>query len=67
MADITMCKSQDCPLRDTCYRYKAKASEYLQAYFTEPPYNKETGECPTYWGTPQQNIMDTLKEIFGED
>ena len=27
MGDITMCTSKNCPVRSTCYRQRAKASE----------------------------------------
>jgi hypothetical protein len=38
MADITMCDGGNCPLKDTCYRYKATPNEHRQAYFLEEPY-----------------------------
>lgn len=28
MADITMCTSENCPVRSTCYRQRAKTSQY---------------------------------------
>ena len=28
MADITMCSSENCPMRDKCYRTQAKGSNY---------------------------------------
>jgi len=48
MPDITLCEGTDCPLKETCYRYKATPSEYRQSYFQEPPYNKEEGKCEHY-------------------
>lgn len=51
MADITMCSGKNCPLSNTCYRFKAIACEYRQGYFVEPPYNKELNECEHYWIT----------------
>lgn len=36
MPDITMCKGTGCPLKDKCYRHKAKPSQ-RQAYFEKPP------------------------------
>lgn len=51
MADITMCDGGKCPLKDTCYRYKAEPNEYRQAYFFEEPY-VETSQgviCNHYW------------------
>ncbi len=59
-----MCRGTDCPLKETCFRYNAKASEYLQAYFTEPPYDKETGTCPTYWGVNEEAVIKQLEQIF---
>ena len=47
MADITMWKDNDCKLKDTCYRYTAKPSDY-QYYFVESP-KGEDGECRYYW------------------
>ena len=44
-----MCWGQDCPLKETCYRHKAKADKYYQTYFVNPPYDKEKGECEHYW------------------
>ena len=46
MPDITMCNGGDCPLKETCYRYKAKPSDY-QYYFMEVPY--KDGDCSHYW------------------
>lgn len=51
MADITMCEGGKCPLKETCYRYKAMPSEYRQAFFIEEPY-VETNKgviCNHYW------------------
>lgn len=50
MPDITMCGSETCPLRATCYRNPesgTKPSEYMQSWF----YDKETegDECGAYW------------------
>ena len=49
MADITKCEGKDCPLKEKCYRFTAKANEYGQSYFTETPYNKETKTCEYLW------------------
>lgn len=38
-----MCKGDNCPLKENCYRYKAEPDERLQSYFMEPPYKE--GEC----------------------
>lgn len=46
MPDIAMCNGTNCPLKETCYRFKAKPCEY-QTYFMTPPL--EDGKCEYYW------------------
>jgi len=48
MSDITMCKWDNCPVKEICYRYKAKADEY-QSYFLETPKQEENKECEYFW------------------
>ena len=47
MSDITKCSGFLCPLKDNCYRYKAKDG-VLQSYFTEQPY--KDGKCEMFLG-----------------
>ena len=61
MPDITMCKDNDCNLKETCYRYTAKPSEY-QYYFVDSP-KGEDGKCDYYWGLSQVSIFEQLEEI----
>lgn len=51
MSDITKCKGLDCPIKETCYRYKAQDNEFRQSYFTNTPYRIEDGVivCDYYW------------------
>lgn len=43
MADITMCTSDDCPVKDNCYRHLAKPSQ-IQSYSNfEYTCNEESG------------------------
>jgi hypothetical protein len=51
MADITMCPGNDCPLKESCYRYTAIPNEYRQSYFITPPYDEEENKCDHYWKT----------------
>jgi hypothetical protein len=46
MADITMCKGNYCPLKESCYRYTAKPNEYRQSYFVNAPV--KNGKCNEY-------------------
>ena len=43
MTDISKCTGTECPIKETCYRYTASASEY-QSYIV-PPWDKETESC----------------------
>ena len=45
MPDISMCLNKECPLKDNCYRYVAKPSEFRQSY-SEFKYNNG---CDYYW------------------
>lgn len=47
MPDITMCKGEECPLKETCYRYIATPT-INQSYFVNPPFTKK-GQCLYYW------------------
>ena len=60
MPDITMCKGESCPKRETCYRYTAKPSEY-QSYFSEIPY--KGGVCKHYWTEEEDNTLKILLDI----
>ena len=46
MTDISKCEGTKCPLKETCYRFTAKSSDY-QSYFAEPPI--KDGKCEYYW------------------
>jgi hypothetical protein len=48
MPDITMCKGDGCPLKETCYRFKAEPSD-RQAWFMEVPYKEDTKDCEHHW------------------
>ena len=65
MADITMCKGTNCPIKEKCYRYTAKPYKNHQAFFSEEPFTikKRKFNCDMYWGESAENIMNTLKDI----
>lgn len=60
MPDITMCNGKGCPLKDTCYRYKAKPDELWQSYFMEEPY--EDGDCREYWPTKESQKWEICRD-----
>ncbi|MFZ1806935.1 MAG: hypothetical protein WAU36_06935 [Cyclobacteriaceae bacterium] len=52
MADITMCKGGDCPLKKSCYRFLAEEEKVMdQTYFATPPFLWVEGEvtCKFFW------------------
>jgi hypothetical protein len=61
MTDITKCTGEDCPLKETCYRFIAP-SEMYQSFFMTP--HVKNGKCEYYWGEASQSTYDQLKEIF---
>ena len=54
MPDMNMCKGDDCPRKETCYRYNAIPTPQHQAYFMETPLIIESGECDYYWGDDKE-------------
>ena len=58
MPDISMCVGNDCPIKENCYRYKAKPCEY-QSYFMEAPY--KDGDCFHYWKMEEISSNTTKK------
>ena len=47
MPDITMCENHTCPLRQKCYRYRAKADPYWQSFCKYKP--NADGTCDYFW------------------
>jgi hypothetical protein len=61
MADITMCKGGECPLKEKCRRFTSIADEHWQAYFIDVPYHNY--KCDMYWGENQDSIYNQLINI----
>lgn len=51
MADITMCDSLLCPMKESCYRSTAPVNKHRQPFFALVPFRIENGkaECDMYW------------------
>jgi hypothetical protein len=45
MPDISMCLTDKCTQRNECFRYRAKPSEYRQAYMA---FKQEDGKCDDF-------------------
>lgn len=56
-----MCLGNDCPKKESCYRYTATPSKFRQSYFAEPPI--KDGKCDYYWGENSESIMNQLNDI----
>jgi hypothetical protein len=65
MADITKCKGEGCPIKESCYRFTAEASDFRQSYFLTPPFDGKT--CDVYWGKHSESIYNQLKNITDEN
>jgi len=50
MPDISLCKGTNCNIKDNCYRFKAKPSEFRQSWFFNSP-NIDPLNCDYYWVT----------------
>ena len=51
MVDITMCRDEDCPMKDKCFRYTAIPDVLRQSYFFGSPRScKETNVCDSFLG-----------------
>lgn len=61
MADITKCDGSKCSIKESCYRFTAKASNY-QSYFAESPI--KDGECEMYWGKQNEFTIKEIKDIL---
>jgi hypothetical protein len=52
MPVITLCEGKEnnfeCPIRELCYRYKAKADPAFQSWFAYLPYNNESTRCESF-------------------
>ena len=48
MPDISLCKGINCNIKDNCYRFKAKPSEFRQTWFCKSP-NINPLNCDYYW------------------
>ena len=58
--DITMCKDNNCLLKDNCLRFKGEPNKYQQSYFLESPL-KSDNTCE-YFYEIKKNTPLTEKE-----
>ena len=57
MADISKCyNSEQCPLKDSCYRHIAPADEHWQLYCN---FYEDEENCTFYWPTKDLSKANT--------
>ena len=56
MADISKCNGNGCTLKESCYRFTAKANPWWQSYGAFHQ-NINTGECEHYWSTSPNSYL----------
>jgi hypothetical protein len=63
--DITMCKGDNCPLKDQCFRHTAKPDEY-QSYFTVVPFKIKNNEfkCHYLWTDNNEAVINNINSIL---
>lgn len=61
MTDITKCSGDSCPLKENCFRYKAKDSCW-QSYFVGTPID-ENGKCEYFWSF---NNLDFVQRVWND-
>lgn len=55
LTDITMCDDRECPLKDSCFRFRATPSQW-QSFFVNSPNQYGNSECPQYLKADYQTI-----------
>jgi len=54
MADISMCKNQECKSKDNCHRFTAPANRHWQTYAEFTP-KKGEDKCDDFWDNSGYN------------
>ena len=66
MPDIAMCWGDNCPIKETCYRFTATPSKWRQSYFAETPI-KEDNTCDHFmkiWDKPKELMRISGSKIY---
>lgn len=60
MPDITMCEGRGCPMKNKCYRFTAKPSDY-QSFFMHEPVTA-AGTCDYFWEAAVRLVPQPMKK-----
>ena len=58
MSDITMCEGINCPIREKCFRFRAKIN-LVQHFFIKTPY--EYSHCDKFISYEDELVLDQIK------
>jgi hypothetical protein len=58
MSDITMCEGINCPIREKCFRFRAKTN-LVQHFFLKTPY--EYSHCEKFISYEDELVFDQIK------
>lgn len=65
MPDVAMCDGKNCPLKETCYRYRAVPYNIGQTYLAESPYKE--GKCDLHWKLKDGQRIRALADIGAKE
>ena len=55
MPDMAMCRDNECPIKERCYRYTAQPDKWNQVY-GDFKYPKDAEKCDYFWSNENPNI-----------
>ena len=58
MSDITMCEGINCPIREKCFRFRAKTN-LVHHFFLKTPY--EYSHCDKFISYEDELVLDQIK------
>jgi hypothetical protein len=59
--DITMCTGIECPIKETCLRYKGEVNKRYQSFFKYIPV--KDGKCEYYWEIKEHTPLTEKEEM----
>lgn len=66
MPDISKCANKDCPIRNICYRYRVKPSEFRQTYADfKPACAGNIVQCTAFWSIEGYTVDSLLPADVG--
>ena len=60
MPDISMCGGKGCNVRQSCYRYRAVPSKFMQSYAR---FDDDAAKCTHYWPIEDGDRLMSLSKL----